>query len=228
MTQKRPAEVQVDYMNRSLKGRDFTSRLSLRVRQAHFALFMEHLRPDDTTRVLDIGVTADNDLREANFFEKLYPYPANITATGIEDASRLEELFPGLKFVAMQSSRLPFADKAFDVAFSSAVIEHVGNREQQRQFLEEMLRVADAVFFTTPNRWFPIELHSALPFLHWLPQRVHQRLLSAIGQGQWASTEHLNLLSPRSLRSLFPSDARFVLHRHRLCGWCSNLVVWSN
>ena len=29
----------------------------------------------------------------------------------------------------------------------------------------------ERVFVTTPNRWFPLEVHSLLPFAHWLPRR---------------------------------------------------------
>ncbi len=29
------------------------------------------------------------------------------------------------------------------------------------------------LFVTTPNRWFPIEFHTVLPLVHWLPKRQH-------------------------------------------------------
>jgi hypothetical protein len=32
--------------------------------------------------------------------------------------------------------------------------------------------VARRGFFTTPNRWFPIELHTKIPLLHYLPWRL--------------------------------------------------------
>ncbi len=65
---------------------------------------------------------------------------------------------------------LPFGDAEFDVGFSNAVVEHVaGGREGQRQFVHELCRVAQRVFVTTPNRRFPLEVHTLLPFVHWLP-----------------------------------------------------------
>ena len=32
-----------------------------------------------------------------------------------------------------------------------------------------------SVFVTTPNRWFPLEVHTLLPFVHWLPGRARAR-----------------------------------------------------
>ena len=68
--------------------------------------------------------------------------------------------------------RCPFDDGSFDVVFSNAVIEHVGDRERQGQLVREALRVGRRVFLTTPNRWFPVEVHTRLPFVHWLPDEL--------------------------------------------------------
>ena len=65
--------------------------------------------------------------------------------------------------------QLPFRDKAFDLLMSVAVIEHVGSREKQRALLYEMCRVGKAFCVWTPNRWYPLEFHSLIPLLHWLP-----------------------------------------------------------
>ena len=73
---------------------------------------------------------------------------------------------------------LPFEDRSMDYVHSSAVWEHVGNSENQQQMLDECLRVArKGVFLTTPNRWFPIEFHTQIPLLHWLPRNVFRSFL---------------------------------------------------
>ena len=85
---------------------------------------------------------------------------------------------------------MPFADGEFDIVFSNAVIEHVGGREQQRRFVEESLRVARRAFVTTPNRWFPVEVHTRLPLVHWLPGPGRAPRLrpgaQAVGEGELA------------------------------------------
>ena len=76
---------------------------------------------------------------------------------------------PGSPTSQGDACALPFPDGAFDVVHSNAVIEHVGGRERQEAFVREALRVGRRVFLTTPNRWFPIEVHTRLPLVHWLP-----------------------------------------------------------
>ena len=62
-------------------------------------------------------------------------------------------------------------------SFSNAVIEHVGGRERQRQLVSEAIRVGRRVFITTPNRRFPVEVHTRLPLVHWLPDAISHRRL---------------------------------------------------
>jgi ubiquinone/menaquinone biosynthesis C-methylase UbiE len=121
--------------------------------------------------------------------------------------------------------RLPFEDREFDIAFSSAVIEHVGDRSQQRHFISEMVRVSKRFFLTTPDRRFPKELHTFLPFVHWLPQQHHQSILRKVGKTTWASTENLNLLDEKSLRGFFPPGSSVDVDRVSLLGMRSNLVA---
>jgi hypothetical protein len=87
------------------------------------------------------------------------------------------------------------------------VVEHVGDVERQRQFVSEALRVGRRVFVTTPNRWFPIEVHTRLPLVHWLPKEQADRAYELTGKG-WARDNHL--LGPSGLRALFPAPVRIV------------------
>jgi hypothetical protein len=42
----------------------------------------------------------------------------------------------------------------------------------------ECARVARKGFcLTTPNRWFPVEFHTQLPLLHWLPKAWFRLIL---------------------------------------------------
>lgn len=176
--------------------------------------------------VLDVGVTSDCLYQESNYFEKLYPYPHRITCVGTEDGSHLEQQCAGLKYLRVQAGeKLPFAAGAFDVVFSNAVIEHVGNRTEQAAFVGELCRVGKAFFITTPNRWFPIEHHSGLPLLHWLPAALYRALLRSTRYRYWSEEKHLNILTTSSLTQLFPAHIKPLIRHIRLAGICSNLVA---
>ena len=109
------------------------------------------------------------------------------------------QAFPQITTVVADGRDLPFADGEFDVGFSNAVVEHVGGRDDQERFVRELCRVAKRVFVTTPNRLFPVDPHTLLPFLHWLPEGRRPRALDGVRP-----------LSPRELRSLFPYPVRIV------------------
>ena len=221
------APTEIDYFSKAHPLRGVATRVALGARRKMFAEFVRRAPFDARTSVIDVGVTPDRELADSNFFERLYRYPANITATSIEDASFLEDQFRGLRFVRTDGDTLPFGDRDFDIAFSSAVIEHVGDRDAQRRFVAELTRVSKRFFLTTPNRWFPVEVHTFLPLLHWLPQRVHQQILRLLRRPFWASVDNLNLLSPADLMGLFPSHVEVHLVRYRTLGWCSNLIAYG-
>ena len=202
------------------------SKLSLRVRRAMFDRFMAIMQPGPDCTILDLGVTEDTVHAESNYFEQWYPYKDRIVCAGVEDASHLQRYYPGVVFHPIVAHEaLPFADAQFDIVFSNAVVEHAGSRRQQRFFVDEALRVAKRFFITTPNRWFPVEMHTALPLLHYLPAPVHRRLLSALGMEYWASEANLNLLDARSLRALFAKEHDVTIAAARLGGVVSNLIA---
>jgi SAM-dependent methyltransferase len=205
----------------------FRSHFAMRARRRMFELFMRELSPNPQSKILDLGVTPDTSLPESNFFEALYPYPRQITAASIEDASCIESKFPGVRFSQIGRGPLPYSDKQFDMVFCSAVLEHVGTRAEQAQFVREVIRVSKAFFLTTPNRWFPVDFHTLLPFAHWLPQNQHQEILRSLGHDFLAQTENLNLLSGKDVLSLFPQTVSPRLCKLRLAGWTSNLVVYG-
>nr|WP_310523401.1 class I SAM-dependent methyltransferase [Polymorphobacter sp.] len=203
-------------------------RLATRARNDMFATFMAELKPQPAETMLDIGVTSDQTYESSNYFEALYPVKAAITAAGIDDASFLETQYPGVRFVDANILSLPFADGSFDCVHSAAVWEHVGSRANQAQALAEVLRVARrGVFLTTPNRWFPIELHTRVPLAHWLPAHIYRPLYRAVGLDFFAEESNLNLLSGgdvRALSSVHP-HWRFRLRHASVMGWPSNIIL---
>jgi SAM-dependent methyltransferase len=185
------------------------ARASLWNRRRKLALFLETMRPGPETRVVDVGVgdtpfgTEPGVAATHNFFEALYPWPERITAVSDVPLPHFAEAFPAIRTVVADGLALPFADDEFDVAFSNAVVEHVGGREQQRRFVAELCRVAPRVFVSTPNRWFPVETHTLVPFVHWLPRPAADRAMRALRRERWV---RVDLLTRAELLGLFPTD----------------------
>jgi len=183
-------------------------RVSAWSRRRKLELFMQELRPTAKTTVVDVGVTDTGFGEDAygthNFFEALYPWPERITAVSTQYLDRFTAAFPQVRAVRADGRSLPFADGEFDVGFSNAVLEHVGDRDAQQAFVHELCRVARHVFLATPNRAFPLEVHTLLPLVHWLPTGPRQRIYQALGRGEGLGVE---LLGPRDLLRLFPADA---------------------
>ena len=199
------------------------------MRRKMYERFIAVVQPKVDESLLDVGVTSDRDYRSSNYLEAWYPHKSRITAAGIDDAAFLEQLHPGLRFVRANGKALPFADNSFDVVHSSAVIEHVGSRTEQQQLLRELLRVARrTVCVTTPNRWFPVEVHTSIPLLHWLPAPLFRSALKKLGHDMLADEAHLNLLGASDLVQLCAGlgDIELSLHRMRLLGLTSNLVLF--
>lgn len=186
--------------------------VSLRSRRRKLRLFLEELHPTAETSVLDVGADElafgeGDGCGTLNFFEEHYPWPERITALGLQDGTGFRARYPNVGYLQGDACALPFADGEFDIIFSNAVIEHVGDRERQRQLVSEAIRVGRRVFITTPNRRFPVEVHTRLPVVHWLPDRLAHPAYRAVGKS-FATDVHL--LSKSSFEALFPGRVRIV------------------
>ena len=179
------------------------SRLS---RQRKLAQFYASCRPTEDDLILDVGVTSDawstarGCSRVENFLETSYPWPQRILGLSVDSMGGFREVHPEVQAVRGDGCHLPFRDDAFDLVFSNAVIEHVGDRARQARFVRECLRVARrGVFLAAPNRWFPYDTHVAFPLVHWLPRAVWRPLIDEPA---------LHLISPPALVHLFPRSSR--------------------
>jgi len=195
---------------------DYTARLgpldrlknnvALAVRREIFEIFMRECQPGPDERVADFGVSGHRDHPVHYFFESMYPHRENLTAIGraAEDAEWMPDQFPGLSFLEADLRSIPLPDDYFAAGICNAVVEHAGDRDSQIALVHEVCRVCKRVIFTTPNKRFPVELHTFLPLIHWLPDPTFHRLLGTLGFGSLARVETLNPLNASDFLELFP------------------------
>ncbi|HBE81125.1 MAG TPA: SAM-dependent methyltransferase [Firmicutes bacterium] len=178
------------------------NRISKFNRVRKFNFFMNELKPRTTDRILDVGATDIEYTYNDNILEKLYKLPVNITVLGVESYNEFREHYPEIKCVTYDGTIFPFKNKSFDICWCNAVLEHVGNFEKQLSFIKEIERSSQKAFITTPNRFFPIEVHTKIPLLHYLPRKVFNKILQFIGR-DWAAGNYMFLLSLKDLIYLF-------------------------
>ena len=195
-----------------------------RSRQKKYELFQKHLAPQPTARILDVGAV-NHPWRFSNFLERLYPYPGRIVAVSLQRLNVFRVRFLDIPAVQADGRFLPFGDQCFDIVFSNAVVEHVGTHESQRRFVHELLRVGRSAYITTPNRYFPLDSHTMLPFVHFLPQNMRPRIYTLFGKRGWADPQALNMLSGREFRALFPPGVPVRMLKQRTLGLCYGFIA---
>jgi ubiquinone/menaquinone biosynthesis C-methylase UbiE len=104
-----------------------------------FNALIKQVVPTAQDNIIDIGVASDQTYLSSNYFEAIYPNKHKITAAGIDDASFLETLYLGMRFVRANALNMPFQNGTFDLVHSSAVLEHVGSLQNQARMISECL-----------------------------------------------------------------------------------------
>ncbi|PIR92980.1 SAM-dependent methyltransferase [Candidatus Falkowbacteria bacterium CG10_big_fil_rev_8_21_14_0_10_43_10] len=179
----------------------FAYRVSAYNRQKKWQKFINIMRPGSKTTILDAGFSDREYGPVDNFLEKNYLYPQKITALGIDRPREFIKNYPLVKAICYGGHKFPFTDKSFDIIWSNAVWEHIIGRESQLNFLREIKRVGCKAFITTPNRFFPVEVHTRLPLLHYLPKKVFDKILRWLGK-PWAAGGYMDPLSLKEVKEL--------------------------
>jgi SAM-dependent methyltransferase len=184
--------------------RSVGERLTIVARQRIYEDFVKYCRPSPQDKILDVGVS-DVINEAANMLERKYPHQDQITAVGIGEGDGFYAAFPQVAYHRIEANRpLPFPAQSFDIAVSNAVLEHVGSEQHQVSFVNEMVRVARRVFITVPNRYFPVEHHTAIPLLHFWTKSF-EFACRYLDKSEWADERNLILMPRRRLSALAPA-----------------------
>ena len=183
--------------------------------------FAQRFRPTSDTRILDLGGTLFN--------WTLLPVRPRLTIVNI--LPRPADLPADVEWIQGNALTLSDIGEPFDVVYSNSVIEHLGTRENQVLFADQVRRLGHSYFVQTPNKWFFMEPHLAAPFVHFLPRSWQRHLLRFTPWGIFgkvtqadvdACLDEIRLLSADDVRSLFP-EAELV--RERFAGMTKSLIA---
>lgn len=206
-------------------------KFSAEARKKRAEIFKNYFRIDEDTKILDLGSENGSNiftiLKGSNYRSQNI-YIADIDANAVEEGNRLY----GFNAVVInEDGKIPFADKFFDIVYSSSVIEHVtvskseiwnlkNGKEfkkaafrRQKEFAEEIIRLGKQYFVQTPCKSFPVESHTWLPAVGYLPRELFVPFLK-ISNRFWVkrSAPDFNLLGREEMKELFP-NAEVILEK---------------
>ncbi len=188
----------------------------------------ENINFNNIDSICDVGTTEDTSNKSSNFLIKSF---TNIKIkNSITDQLIKDEFFNNKIQASITSDLHPnqINQLKSDISFSSATIEHVGCRNNQKKMVENMINLSKRyIIITTPNKFHPIEFHTKLPFFHFLPKVIYKILLKLIGFSYFSKIENLNLLSIHDFSKILNtfSNIKFKIIKIKLFGFTSNLVA---
>jgi len=203
-------------------------KITLEAREEFFKIFLKNINYSKYKSVIDIGSTPSID-KEQNFFLDNTKDNSNITCLSNQDCTILKNKYKNIKKIIISDGKnTMLEDNSFQIAHSNATIEHVGSFENQVSLVREMLRISkESIFIQTPNRNYPLEFHTILPFIHWLPKKIHRKILKFLNFNFYSKEENLNLLTVKDLKKIcrLLNIKNFKIIKKKLFFLTSNLIL---
>ena len=156
--------------------------------------------------VLDIGTTNDTKNKSSNFIVKNLKNIKNFNS--ISDQLITSSFFKKKlqKSITENFSEYEIENFKSDLVISNATIEHVGNYDNQKTMFDNMIKLCKKmIIISTPYRYHPLEFHTKIPLIHWLPKNIHRKILKNIGLTFFSKEENLNLLSKSDFNNFVES-----------------------
>jgi len=179
--------------------------------------------------LLDIGTTEDSSADSSNVFckmlnkIKIHKSISNQKITNKRFKSTIK------KSITSKFSKEIIDTFKSDLVLSSATIEHVGSLKNQITKVSNMISLSrEYVVISTPNRFYPIELHTKIPLLHWLPKTFFRKILLLLNMKYFADEKNMNLLSKSDLKkilNIFSQKIDYKIHNIYFLGFVSNFLV---
>lgn len=206
---------------------NFLKKVLINQRKKFYKIFCREINFNSKSKILDVGTTnTKNDYD--NLLIRYYPFKKNLTCLSNQSLDLVKKKFPQIKTKLGDGRKMLIPSNKFDVVFSNAVIEHVGSNLKQLQLIKECLRVSKKyVLIITPYRYFPIEMHTKIPLLHFLPKKIFRIILIFFGEKFLSKEKNLNLMSEKDLLKicLKLEIKKFKIFYSYFFGLKSNLIL---
>ena len=152
------------------KHSSITDKIILSNRKKIIKIIYDFLKDKNLFNVLDIGSTSDENessniiIKSLSFFKEF---------NSISNQKISNDFFKKTLQKSITENLLDSEIEKFksDVVISNATIEHVGSDEKQLKMCQNIIKLSKRYFIIiTPNRLHPLEFHTKIPLIHWLPK----------------------------------------------------------
>jgi len=134
-------------------------------------------------RLLDIGAgDCVMSLAFSKDFDEAYAIDISFPEEGVSTPMRRDN---NLHLVLADAHNLPFGDNALDVVTAISIVEHIQHPELLLQEAVRVLKPGGQLVVQIPNRFFPIEPHTGLLFVYYLPYSIRKKWLNFLGYGNY-------------------------------------------
>ena len=207
------------------------NRIILKKRKEMVDIINKYYEDDDLNDALDIGTTNDMKYRYSNYLIKNLK---NIKVFKSISDQKINSTFFFTKSlnksILEKFSYEEINQYSSDLVLSNATIEHVGSSTNQLQMISNIIKLTKKNFvLITPNRYHPIDFHTQIPLIHWLPKKIHRKILSLIGLKFYSKEENLNLLSTTDLINLLSNfdTIKYEVRYLNFLGFKSNCIIFG-
>ena len=204
----------------------FFENIILKKRYEIIEIIKEQINLNKINNVLDVGTTSDEQNTSSNLIVKSLTNVSEFHS--ISDQKITSSFFKKTlqKSIAENFSEEEIKKLRSDLVVSSATIEHVGNNNNQKMMLSNMIKLSkNIIIITTPNRFHPVDFHTKIPFIHWLPKTIHRKILKFLNLSFYSKEENLNLLSKSDFIQLAKDEnITYEFKYIRLLGFISNII----
>ena len=209
------------------KHSSFTDKIIYTNRIKIVKIINNYFKSQKLRSILDIGSTNDENESSNVIIKKLKIFKEfrAISDQKITDSFFKKKLF---KSITKNLSEREIRNFKSDVVISNATIEHVGSTKKQIKMCENMIKLSKKYFIIiTPNRLHPLEFHTKIPLLHWMPKKLHRKILKFFGFYFLSKEQNLNLLTKNDLINFMKKlkQKKYYFFHIRFLLFKSNIIL---
>ena len=181
------------------KHSSFTDRIIYTNRIKIVKIINDYFKNQKLLSILDVGSTNDENKSSNIIIKKLKIFKefSAMSDQEIKDSFFKKKI---IKSITENLSEREIRNFKSDVVISNATIEHVGSTKNQIKMCKNIIKLSKKYFvIITPNRLHPMEFHTKIPLIHWMPKKLHRKLLKFFGFDFLSKEKNLNLLTKNNL-----------------------------